>query len=145
MRLATGAALLVVILLPHAAAPANDARETITLPAAEAETLRAGMRGYLESVQGIVAGLAASQPAAVAAEARKSGEAMLDGKVIATGLSMPAGFIAISLDTHRKFDDLARAASSGAPRLQILAKLNDILANCTSCHAAYRLASVNGE
>lgn len=139
MRFAAGAAALLLVALPLAATRANDARETIALSAAEAEDLRAGMRGYLESVQGIVEGLATAKPALVATQAQKSGAAMLDSKVIAAGLAMPAGFIAMSLATHRQFDDLARIASAGAPRLQLLAALNDILANCTSCHAAYRL------
>ncbi len=139
MRLAIGAALILCLVLPAQAARAGDTRETIALPAAEAEELRAGMRIYLESVQGIVEAMATAKSAGAADYARKSGESMLGPKALVAGLSLPAGFIGMSIDTHRKFDALAREAASGAPRLQLLKSLNDILANCTSCHAAYRL------
>jgi hypothetical protein len=139
MRLAAGAALLLMLALPLQAAGTGDTRETIALAPAVAEELRAGMRIYLESVQGIVEAMATAKSSTAAEAARKSGESMLGAKALVAGLTLPVGFIGMSIDTHRKFDAFAREAASGAPRLQLLKSLNDILANCTSCHAAYRL------
>lgn len=139
MRLAAGAALILSLALPLLPARASDARETIALAHADAEELRAGMRIYLESVQGIIEAMSSAKSAGAVEPARKSGESMLGPKALVAGLTMPPGFIAMSVDTHRKFDAFAREAASGAPRLQLLKSLNDILANCTSCHAAYRL------
>jgi cytochrome c556 len=56
-------------------------------------------------------------------------------------LKLPPEFVAVSIDTHQKFDDLAAAASSGATKAKVLEDLAHILTNCTSCHAGYRLAT----
>lgn len=122
-----------------ASADTADRREVVSFGTAAREELRAGMRGYLESVQGIVDGLSTSRPAEVAASAARSGERMLTLESAITGLALPPGFVTLSLDTHRKFDALAAMAATGAPRLQLLGALDEILSNCTSCHAAYRL------
>lgn len=118
----------------------EDPRDVLHVDAGQREELRAGMRAYLESVQGIVDGMASSRAAVIVDSARRSGEGMLTLHSAVTAVALPAGFIALGLDTHRKFDALAALAAGGAPRLQVLGALNDILANCTSCHAAYRIA-----
>ena len=46
----------------------------------------------------------------------------------------------MSFDTHDKFDKLAEKAAKGESRSVILKDLRDVMANCISCHTAYRLA-----
>jgi hypothetical protein len=120
---------------------AGDARAAIRLAPAEREHLRAGMRGYLDSVQGIVDAATEGKMARVASSARKSGMASVSDLPLATATKFPAEFLMLSVDTHRKFDTLADTASgSGAGAKAVMAELRDILANCSACHASYKLS-----
>lgn len=116
-----------------------SAREPLHLSAAEREHMRSGMRAFLESVEGITKGLAENRNEAVATSARRSGWSMVDETATALALKLPPEFVAVSIDTHQKFDDLAAAASSGATKAKLLGDLGRILDNCTACHATYRL------
>ncbi len=53
---------------------------------------------------------------------------------------LPPDFILMSLDTHQKFEALSRMESGDGTRNAALEDLRDILANCTACHAMYRLS-----
>jgi len=102
--------------------------------------MRAGMRAFLESVEGITQGIAEGSKQRVAASARRSGWAMMDDAATAMALKLPPEFVAVSIDTHQKFDDLAAAAEAGAAKGKLLGDLGQILTNCTACHASYRLS-----
>jgi hypothetical protein len=118
----------------------GDPREAVTLSPAETEKMLAGMRKYLETIQGIVAAMAENDGARVPAIASQSGAKLLQDVPPTTGLKVPLGFSSMSFDTHDKFDKLSDKAAKGASRSVILKDLRNIMANCISCHAAYRLA-----
>lgn len=118
----------------------GDPREVVALNPAETEKMLAGMRMYLETIQGIVAALAENDTSRIPAIAMKSGAKMLEEVAPTTGLKMPVGFSMLSFDTHDKFDKLADKAAKGTSRGEMLSDLRDIMGNCISCHAAYRLA-----
>lgn len=99
-----------------------------------------GMRTYLETIQGVVAAMAENDIARVPEIASKSGAKLLQDVNPATGLKAPIGFTMMSFDTHDKFDKLAEKARRGTSRAEVLADVRDILGNCISCHATYRLA-----
>ena len=65
---------------------------------------------------------------------------MVESVSFAEVLTLPPEFLALSLDTHQKFDDLAHEAVAQGTKSSALKQLGAILANCTACHAAYRLA-----
>jgi cytochrome c556 len=116
------------------------ARTPIQLSASEREHLRLGMRVYLESVEGITDALADNKMLLVAKAAKKSGMGMVDEPEIAIAMKLPPEFVAISLDTHQKFDALAQEAAEGGTKVGVLTHIGEILANCTACHATYRLS-----
>lgn len=119
----------------------GDARAAIRLSAAERVHLRAGMRLYLDSIQGIVDAATEGKMARVALSARKSGMASVSDLPLATAAKFPAEFLMLSVDTHRKFDALAMTSSGAAANARsVMAELRDILANCSACHASYKLA-----
>jgi hypothetical protein len=118
----------------------GDPRKAVALSPPEAETLLIGMRTYLETIQGIVAALAENDIARVPAIAAQSGAKMLHSVPPMTGLKAPVGFAMMSFDTHDKFDKLAEKATRGTSRTELLSDLRDIMGNCISCHASYRLA-----
>jgi hypothetical protein len=118
---------------------ARDARETVVLSTEERDRMLAGMRTYLESIQGIIASLAANQTKQVARHAAMSGKKLLGSVDPARALAVHHGYTTMSLDTHQKFDDLASKAARGTTKLELLSDLSAILANCITCHAAYRV------
>lgn len=117
---------------------AADAREAIALTVDERTHMLEGMRLYLQALQGIVESLAANDMTGVAQYAQEAGAKMLQGAPMSIPLKAPLAFTALGLNTHEKFDvlsDRARNASRG----DVLKALADIMANCTGCHAAYRV------
>jgi len=118
----------------------GDPREAVALTPAETEELLRGMRTYLETLQDLVAVLAENRIDRVAEIASKSGARLLSKASPVTGLKVPIGFASMSFDTHDKFDRLADKARHGTSRSEVLGDLRDIMNNCVSCHASYRLA-----
>ncbi len=119
---------------------AGDPREAVSLSPKETEELLAGMRTYLETIQGIVTAIAENDTERVSSIAPKSGAKLLHGVNPFTGLKLPVPFASMSFDTHDKFDKLAELAAKGGSRSEVLTALRDIMGNCISCHASYRLA-----
>lgn len=140
MALLTSLVLAACSTLPASTAPAVDRRSPIRLSAQEREHLRNGMRQYLESVQGVVDALSSRRLDRLSEEAGKSGMASVRGVSLATAASLPLEFTMLSLDTHEKFDALARLAARNASKKELLDQTGAILANCAACHAMYRLA-----
>ena len=144
---AARALLACCVLLLGGCSAAHDAtlsragtRSPIELSAKERERLRAGMRLYLECVEGITDALGENKMAGVARSAKRCGMDMVEDLSLADLMSLSPEFLALSLDTHQKFDALAHEAAEHGTRSSALKQLGAILANCTACHAAYRLA-----
>lgn len=131
--------LLAVVSTLATPAGAGDGRATIRLPAAERAHFRKGMRIYLESVEGIIDGMSKHKMALVAKAAKKSGVGMVKDVSLETVLGVPPEFSLMSMDTHEKFDDLAKTARENGTKLEVMNKLSTILGACTACHAAYKL------
>ena len=116
-------------------------REPIQLSPNEREHLRLGMRVYLESIEGITKALAENKLPLAAKSAKKSGMGMMEEEEIEIAMKLPPEFVALSLDTHQKFDALGLEAARGGTKIGALKQLDEILANCTACHATFRLSS----
>ncbi len=121
------------------AAAIEDKRQTITLTAAERDFVLMEMRAFLDNVQGIVASIADDKPKDAAKFARGSGMGATHGMPPGMMMKMPPEFRMIGMDTHKRFDTFAMEADSIGDAKQLLTQLAGILANCTGCHAAYRL------
>lgn len=121
--------------------PSREERMLVRLSAQDREHMRQGMRNYLASVQGIIAALPQNKPAAVSESAKKGGMEMLSGVSASVVVHLPPGFLMLSMDTHQKFDALSRSAAAGDSKAAMLDQLGGILANCTACHAKYRLSA----
>lgn len=119
----------------------GEQRTLLALSGNELAHMKAGMRVYLESVQGIIEGLAENKMSKVKDEARKAGVEILAAVPASTAVTLPVDFLMLSMDTHQKFDALSAAAAAGATKSEVLGSLRDILSNCTACHARYRASS----
>jgi hypothetical protein len=117
---------------------ADDLREPIRLTEAERAIFLAEMRGLLEAVNGVLAGVAANDPEAVAIAARAAGlESDTDSETVEE--RFPASFHALELSMHGDFDRLAKSAEAGAPSDQMIRALSQITGKCVGCHASYRV------
>jgi hypothetical protein len=102
------------------------------------------MRVYLESIQGIVEGLTDRKMLVVAESARKAGMGAVHDVPLSVAAKLPPEFVLLGMDTHQKFDALSRLADASGrtgSRAEILQHFRSILANCTACHATYRIGS----
>lgn len=117
-----------------------DGRTAILLAGSERDLVLAEMRGFLESVQGIVAAVTTRDMSAVAANARKVGSAAANEVPVTVMGKLPLAFKTLGLATHSAFDDIALEADGIGDGAVILSKLGTLMSNCTTCHAGYRLA-----
>ena len=122
-----------------AAEQTRDGREKLPLTTRERDHMLAGMRTYLQSIQGIIEGVATNRMDRVSRSAAKSGTKLADTVNPGVAFIVPPAFTTMSLDTHAKFEDLAVKAKGGASKIEIMNGLAALLANCTNCHAAYRV------
>jgi hypothetical protein len=118
----------------------GDPREAVVLSPVETAKLLAGMRTYLETIQSLVTAMAENKVDLVPDIAKRSGAKLLQGVDPVTGIKLPLPFASMSFDTHDKFDKLADKAQRGTSRAEVLNDLRDIMGNCITCHASYRLA-----
>lgn len=133
------AAIAVVFFVRGQTQVAPDGRTAVLLSPDERNLVLAEMRGLLGSVQGIVDGVNAGDTKRVAQAARASGMAAAADVNPALMAKLPLEFKRLGLGLHRRFDDIATAADSGASRDQIMAALSTQLSACVSCHEGYRL------
>jgi len=121
---------------------AQDARTRtpIVLHGKERDHFVAGMHAYLDAIQAVVDGVAASKLERVAESARKVGTASILDASPVLAIRLPSEFVMMSLDTHQKFDALAASAERKASKKELLDQLSAVLSNCGACHGMYRLA-----
>ncbi|MDE2379673.1 hypothetical protein [Bradyrhizobium sp.] len=139
------AAVAVVFFVRGRTQIAPDGRTAVLLTADERNLVLAEMRGVLGSVQGIVDGVNAGDMKRVAQAARASGMAAAADVNPALMAKLPLEFKELGLGLHRRFDDIARAADSGASREQVLTSLGAQLSACIGCHEGYRLDAVTAQ
>ncbi|KHD09137.1 hypothetical protein PN36_12710 [Candidatus Thiomargarita nelsonii] len=116
-----------------------DKRTAIIVTEAERTFMLANMRAMLVGTQQILqASLNQDMPAVIAA-AELLG--MKKTHHTSSGLTgkLPLGFKKLALSTHRAFDQIALDGKDLGDKEHSLEQLNEILARCVACHAAYRL------
>ena len=118
---------------------AADGRTAVLLAPDERDLVLTEMRGLLGSVQGVVDGVKAGNLKQVAEAARASGMAAAADVNPALMAKLPLEFKQLGLGLHRRFDEIASQADSGASREDILAALSAQLSACVACHASYRI------
>ena len=118
-----------------------DNRQAIELSPEERDFVLAEMRGFLDSVQGILQGVVDGDMKTVAAAALKSGTGPMQHAPRTLMTKMPMEFKMLGMDTHQKFGALADEASGMGDKQQVLKQLTALLANCGACHQGYRLTA----
>lgn len=121
---------------------APDGRTAILLAPGERNLVLTEMRGMLATVQAMVDGVKAGDLKQVAQAARASGMAAAADVNPALMAKLPLEFKELGLSVHKRFDEIAAEADSGASREQMLASLSTQLSACVACHASYRIEAV---
>jgi cytochrome c556 len=124
----------------HPPAKPLEQRKAIALNAEEAAHIRLEMRLFLSGVQKIVTG-AAHNDMKVVAEAATEALAWPPPTRFpqACAQKLPLEFKKLGHATHTGFDDLARDAASMADPNLAMKQLGQVMSNCVSCHAAFRI------
>jgi cytochrome c556 len=117
----------------------EDPRRRLTLPPRARDKVLAEMRHMLESVNGVLRGVAANDLGAVEKAARAAGTAMAVEMDPAMMQQLLPAFRELGLQTHRAFDDLADRIRGGGTREDAIRSLAAVTGNCVACHALYRL------
>ena len=117
----------------------GDSRQRLTLPPTARDKVLAEMRHMLESVNGILRGVAANDLDAVEKAARAAGTAMAVEMDPAIMQQLLPAFRELGLQTHRAFDELADRIKAGGTREDAIRGLAGVTGNCVACHAVYRL------
>lgn len=144
-------------------APAVDTRAAITMTSAQREELRAQMRTHLESVQAILAALAASDWNAVGSAAASfgpgpgagtgpgpgggmgqgpgRGQGQGHGPMHSFRSALPDGWFTFARPMHQAMRAIADEATIEQRSSEVIAQLARATAQCTACHASFRIES----
>lgn len=122
----------------------DDGRTAIVISAGERDLVLAEMRGFLESVEAITSGLAENDMKRIADSAKRVGMATSSQVPVTLVAKLPLEFKTLGMATHKAFDDLALEATDMGDGQVVLAKLGELMNNCTTCHAAYRIEPDGG-
>ncbi len=117
----------------------DDGRTAVILTAAEKDFVLSEMRGFLETVQGIVSAIAEEDMASVAEIATAAGSADAGNAPAPLVGKLPLEFKDLGMATHALFDDIATRANESADAKTVTQALGELMQNCTGCHAGYRL------
>ena len=117
----------------------DDGRTAIILTAGERDLVLGEMRGFLESVEAITAGLGDKDMKTIATNAHKVGMANAQEVPVSLTTKLPLEFKKLGMATHKAFDALAMEAQDMGDPQKILRSLGELLGNCTTCHSSYRL------
>jgi cytochrome c556 len=123
--------------------PGTDGRTEIMLAPIERDQILAEMRQLLKAVDAIIRGFSESPPELKPAEvaARAAGMAMAADVNPALMAKLPLPFKQIGMSIHKDMDALANALVEKETPQQILQRLSNMTARCTTCHDLYRLGA----
>ena len=120
----------------------TDNRQRIELSAPHRDMVLKEMRTMLESIHGILSGIANDDTAAIIEAARKSGLVMAADMNPELSSQLPKDFLQLGMSTHKEFDVLAAAVEEGQTFEQTIQSLTGITGRCVGCHAVYRLDEI---
>ena len=122
----------------------TDGRTQIMLAPAERDLILGEMRLLLKAVHGVLTGLAGQDQEAdrtqIEQAARSAGMAMAADVNPALVAKLPLPFKQMGMSIHKDMDALADAVVQKEASQQILQRLSNMTARCTTCHDVYRFS-----
>lgn len=130
--------MIYMFLIRGSVAPSEDGRMAIVLNKSERNMMLSDMRKFLENVQIITVALGKNDMEAIVIAAENVGTR--DENPPPTLIAkLPLEFKTMGFSTHEAFDELAKTAKNNGDIQTVAAGLGNILNNCTTCHAAYKI------
>ncbi len=123
-----------------AAQESIDPRQEIVLAPAERAFVLMEMRGFLQSIEGIVSALANDRVGRAQEAAKRSGMGVMHDVPPTLHRKLPKEFMQMGRQTHQAFDALAEEAGTLGDKAVVLKQLETIINTCNTCHASYRLS-----
>ncbi|MFZ5636020.1 MAG: Tll0287-like domain-containing protein [Pseudomonadota bacterium] len=125
--------------VPPATAASVDHRIAIALSPTHAAALREEMRGQLMTLQGIIGGLATQDWKAIETLADARGPGKGGGRGQGFRAQLPVAWFDVARPMHTEYAAIAEEARSGRRVDAALRTLEAVTAQCTACHATYRI------
>ena len=123
----------------------TDGRMQVVLAPAERDLILGEMRMLLKAVHGVVTGLAGQGQEADRAQmeqaARSAGMHMAEDVNPTLMAKLPLPFKQMGMSIHKDMDGLADAIVQKETPQQILQRLSNMTARCTTCHDMYRFST----
>jgi hypothetical protein len=123
----------------------TDGRMQVVLAPAERDLILGEMRMLLKAVHGVVTGLAGQGKEADQTQmeqaARSAGMHMAADVNPALMAKLPLPFKQMGMSIHEDMDALADAVVQKETPQQILRRLSNMTARCTTCHDMYRFSA----
>lgn len=116
----------------------TDERTAIKITAQNREFVLAEMRGFLESIRDINEGMSQNNSKKIIAAGEKAGSGIIEDAPKGLLKTLPIGFKTLGLDTHSKFDALAKMARENYKQEEAQKQVTQILNNCTACHRSFK-------
>ncbi|MCF6343797.1 MAG: hypothetical protein L3J15_03830 [Devosiaceae bacterium] len=131
-------AMIYMFLIKGSTLKSEDGRTAIIINDAERNMMLGDMRKFLENVQIITVALGENDMEAIVVAAENVGlrDENPPPSLIA---KLPLEFKTMGMDTHKAFDELAGLAKTDGDIQTVASALGNILINCTTCHAAYKI------
>ncbi|KAF0103343.1 MAG: hypothetical protein FD187_1225 [bacterium] len=123
----------------------DDSRKPLVFNSEEAAHVRQEMRLFLVSVKKIVTAAADNDMKMVAEAASEAGLAAAHQVPAGLRAKLPLEFKQLGHATHVGFDDLARDAASLGDANLAMKQLGQVMQNCVSCHASFRIAATKAK
>lgn len=124
---------------PGAMPASKGGRTIIALTQAEREIILEEMRGMLEGIQKVSAGLVNEDLKAVAEAARPQGMHVMHGIPGTLKAKLPMEFKQLGMGMHNDFDQMALDAESLGDPKHTLRQVNGLLQKCVACHSTYQI------
>jgi len=119
--------------------PNEDGRTNVVLTKDERNLILDEMRAFLVSVQNISQAITEKDMDKVVTLAHKAGMAAEAGTPGSLLQKLPIGMKKLGFDTRGKFDEISASAKETKDPAVARKQLDNLMNNCTACHAIYRL------
>lgn len=136
--------ILVALALTSSLAIAQeDSRRIVDLNEANRHLVLSEMRALFSGTQAILGALANDDMKAVADAAKPLGMGMAQNAENHLHDALPKEFMMLGKTVHVAFDEIARDAETVNDAKHTLKQLNQMMGQCTACHATYQIRSIS--
>ena len=122
-----------------------DNRRVLTLNETNRHLVLTEMRALLSGTQAILGALANDDMKAVAESAKPLGMGMANNAENHLHDALPKEFMMLGKTVHIAFDEIARDAEIVNDPKHTLKQLNQMMGQCTACHASYQIRLISAE